>query len=355
MGRHEEIVKLLLEKGASTEIDPEAEVRYPLHWVILNGREKSLSLVKLLVEHRTDKDLEDGEGATAVARAVAKENLDIISYLLEKGARTALSTQEGGTTSILHWSTYIRSTPEKSLAVARLILKHGADVNFRVFTKETPIHTATRNRNLEVMKLILQNGGSIDAQEFFGRTPLIVAINIMRLILHDQSEVLKLLFGDAADKMTEPTSSYPDVHSGLDQELTKAIELLIASGADINVKKHRKWSPLNSAAAKGHENIVELLLDHGADVKNRTENAWTPVLNAANEGHENIIKLLLAHGAELNVFDDHGWTALHSAAREGKTYILEYLVSAGIKADEIDESGDTALHVAATMNEANTS
>lgn len=343
--RHEMVVKLLLERGASTEFDEQAEVRYPLHYATLNGQEKSLSLVRILVEHGVDIDVEDSDGATAVARAVAKEDLEIMHYLLERGAKTTLTMSKGGITNILHWSTRIRSIPEVSLAMAALAVKYGADVNHRADKEETPIYSASRHKNLEVMRLILTNGGKIDAQDSVGRTSLVRAIQLMKLISHDQSE--------AKITLPQSPSSPPAFQSEYDQGYTKAIELLITSGADIHIREHNKWNALNNAAKRGHENIVRLLLDHGADITNRTSNGWPPVLNAANEGHEHIIKLLLGHGAKLNVFDEDGWTPLHCAAREGNINILRYLVDAGIKVEQTDSRGDTALLMAANRNKAN--
>lgn len=353
---HDTIVQLLLERGASTELDGRARVRYPLHYAISVGGEKCLSLVKILVEYGIDKDVKGSAGLTPIVRAMTEENLEVMDYLLGKGAKTILSTTQDGVPSVLHWSIIIRSSPEKSLAMAKLAVRYGADVNYRVGQGNTPIQYATRHKNIEVMKLILDNGGDINAQDSLGRTSLISAIQIMNNSSHDQSEVCLGPIADAAETkavFAQGPDSRPVVRSESDEGYIKAIELLITRAADIHIKDNKGWNALNIAAGKGHENIVRLLFNHRANVMNRTKSGWSPVLNAAHEGHEPIVKLLLLWGAKLNVVDNNGWTALHCAVEKGNINILPYLVSSEIKVDETNAMGWTALLIATANDKVN--
>ena len=325
------ITKLLLDRGASPSLSPDADIRFPLHWIIWDGDEDALSLVQVLVEHGADIDLVDEQGLTAIALAVEKENLEIIRLLLQRKANpTTLISPDSERTHILVLAARIRTTPAKSLKMAQLMLEHGLDVNFRSSWDDTPLWWAADYGNLAVTRLLLDHGAFIDVQKWFEGTPLVAAIRNIQSVPEPQVQVSKPL--------GKPIESIAQV-----QEHEDVARLLVSSGANTNLRASSGLTALHYAAENGSSNIVELLINHGADTTIADNYGLTPLHRAARNGHENIAKFLLAHNADVDALTLNGWTALHVTASEGHTSTVALLVNAGSNLDAIDHEGNTAL------------
>ena len=333
------ITKLLLERGASPSLAPDAEARFPLHETIWHGHEDALSLVQVLLEHGADIDLEDNHGATAIARAVEKENLEVVHLLLQKKAKpTFTPSDDVGRVYILGLATRIQTTPMQSLKMAKLMLEHGLDVNFRDSWESTPLWCAAFNGNLAVTRLLLDHGAFIDVQEKLGITPLMAAIAKMHSAPEPQVQVSKPL--------GKPFQSIAQV-----REHEDVARLLISSGANTNLRASSGTTALYYAADKGSSEMMELLINHGADPTIADNSGATPLHRAAATGQENTAKCLLSHNADVDAVTSNGVTALHLAAFWGHTNIVILLVDAGSNLNATDYVGSTALHRAAEQGQ----
>ena len=329
------ITRLLLDKGASTSLAPDSDVRFPVHAIIWNGREDALSFVQLLLEHGADIDLQDGQGRTAIALAVEKENLEVVDLLLRKNAKPTL-TLAGvpGKIYILNLAARIRTTSVQSLKMAQLMIEHGLNVDFRDSRENVPLWWAAKHGNLAVTRLLLDHGASIDAQNRLGATPLIAATKNMQAIPAPRLQVPKSL--------GKPFHSIAHV-----REHEDVAKLLISLRANTNLRTSSGSTALHHAAEKDSSKILELLINHGADPTIADNYGWTPLHCAAEYGNENTVRILLAHNADVDALTSNGWTALHVAASRSHINILALLIDAGSNLDATDHAGNTALQFSA--------
>ena len=329
------ITKLLLDRGASPSLAPDSDVRFPLQAIIWDGHVDALPFVQTLLEHGADIDLEDNQGVTAIAFAVARENFEVVHLLLQKNAKPTFSLPANlGRVYILGSATKIRTTPVQSLKMAQLMLEHGLDVNFRDSWGNMPLWWAAINGNLAVTRLLLDHGAFIDVQEESGRTPLMAAISKMQPVPETQVQVSR-----PPGKPFQPIAQV--------REHEDVARLLISSGANTNLRATSGFTALHHATEKGSSKIMELLINHGADPTIADTSGATPLHLAAGTGREDTAKFLLAHNADMNAVALNGWTALHAAAFEGHTNTLALLVDAGSNLDAADHAGNTALNLAA--------
>lgn len=80
IGRHSGIAKLLAENGAKLSLD---SVSY---FACLAVEKNSLDALKDIIKYGGDVTLPDGNGTTALHRAVSEGHLEIVKFLLDRGA-----------------------------------------------------------------------------------------------------------------------------------------------------------------------------------------------------------------------------------------------------------------------------
>uniref|UniRef100_A0A6C0I514 Uncharacterized protein n=1 Tax=viral metagenome TaxID=1070528 RepID=A0A6C0I514_9ZZZZ len=174
------------------------------------------------------------------------------------------------------------------------LLNKGLDVN--TFADGALIHHACYNGRLAVTKLLIERGADVNDDNGAGGTPLHLAC----------------AYGDTYNNSVEV------------QEL---ITFLLNNGADVNRKDNRGETPLHYACGdERHEDaeensptrvkIIKILLDNGADVNSKSNNSnrwtpgWTPLHFACKAQRPGAVKLLLARGADVNSKDMNGNTPI---------------------------------------------
>jgi ankyrin repeat protein len=110
---------------------------------------------------------------------------------------------------------------------ARVLLKHGADVNPRATTspKNTALAEAAFRGNAEVVDLLAQHGASVDAQNDWHWTAL---------------------------------------HYAANKGHRKVCEVLLKHGAQINAQTPTGQTPLKLAKTGGHADLAAFLASRGA-------------------------------------------------------------------------------------------
>lgn len=203
------------------------------------------------------------------------------------------------------------------IAIVKLLLDNGADINAKTNNGETPFHYLCKYYQGDklhfVAKLLIEYGADVNAEDsgwiVGGETPL------QKLCCYYKNE-----------------------------DLIHAVKLLIDKGANANTKNKKGDNPLYTVCSNyNKENmlgIVKLLIDNGADVNNnvswiqrRFENKWRSPLNSLCRfyRHDNlidIVQLLIQKGADVNAEDPQKqWSIWKDDPYESRNTPLHYLCS----------------------------
>jgi uncharacterized protein len=142
---------------------------------------------ELLYEDTSLLNSFSSEGNTPLIYASYFGHLDIVKYLVPKGAKVNLKTRNEENQTALH-----AAISGKNLNVVKFLLENGADVNAEKVDRLTPMHLAAESNQIHVVKILLIHRANINARMEGDITPLTLAK------VNDAQEVVNLLIPKGA-------------------------------------------------------------------------------------------------------------------------------------------------------------
>jgi ankyrin repeat protein len=207
--------------------------RTPLHIAAEMGY---ADLVELLAP-KTDLDLRDGEGGTALHAAVretiAREtHKDVVKALLRAGVRTE-ATDDRGRTAL-----HLAAAAGKA-DLAEILLDNGADVNAGDWGW-TPLHEAVDRRDKAMAELLLKRKADVNAAERH-----------------------RTVDPDTGVVTVDPVGGTTPLHVAVSKHSKELVKLLISHKADVNAKDQGGRTALTNAIGFDDAEMAALLRKHG--------------------------------------------------------------------------------------------
>lgn len=173
-------------------------------------------------------------------------------------------------------------------ALAKLLIKHGADVTVSNSEDTTPLDYVIVNGYDDLLKLFIANKKFDLNEGIDGKTPLEKAIE------YNQENIAKILVNHGADIDLSDGSGRTPLHQAVASNLNELAKLLIEKGANINAKDGQGETPLDNAVRGKNLEMVELLIKHGADVtiKNNQGQTALDLARTSEQPNDTLIELL---------------------------------------------------------------
>ena len=240
-------------------------------------------------------------GTTALSLAAGVGNTEIVSMLVDAGARAETAEQNdqdvGSTGGI---SALLRAVANENEKIARILISAGAEVNATMPEQKSRAREATggisalmlaiNKSNGELARILIEAGADLNYQipgeQPFGSNPETAGLTALVLtVTNDQPGMARLLIEAGANvnqTLPEQTSRAGEATGGVsalllavDKGYTELVRVLLDGGADLNyeVPGERPFgknpstaglTALRIATAKEDEEMVKLLLDAGA-------------------------------------------------------------------------------------------
>jgi ankyrin repeat protein len=237
-----------------------------------------------------------------------------------------------------------------NVAMTRLLLELGANLEESSGNHTTPLLIALLNGQVTLAKELLEKGANPNAADDYHRAALFAAIDL-RNFNHEKYPFL-----------------YDDGHDPLD-----LIRALLAKGADTNLRTDTipvhglmqfdgSWvnfdgqTPFIRAALSGDIEVMRLLLQHGADPNIATAQGSTALMAASGinwipaqtftrpeANYVEAVTLCLERGAAVNAANSLKLAAIHGAANRGWVSIIQILADHGARLDVADIGGRTPM------------
>ncbi|MDQ6707619.1 MAG: ankyrin repeat domain-containing protein, partial [Acidobacteriota bacterium] len=281
--------------------------------------------VAALIGNKVDVNAQEDDGATPLAWAVVRCNLELAKLLLEAGANPNLANEQGiGPLNI--------AITNGSPGMVELLLGKGADANIARESGETPLMTAARLGQIEIMKMLLDYHADVNVREKrFGQTALMWAAGhpaaVQFLVQHGADVHASSKVWDITAAIYTPTTStigktgipwnndgvYTSKQGGQNALLfavqkhdLESVRFLLDAGVDVNTPSADGTTPLLASLYKWDPLGKEFIGGKGAPAPSGSSARFGADLKLAS--------LLLDRRAKVNVADGAGYTPLHGAA-----------------------------------------
>ncbi|KAF3384050.1 putative ankyrin repeat protein L25 [Talaromyces pinophilus] len=317
---HVEIVEMLLKNGA------DINARNTSHESALHAASRGgyIEIVELLLKDRAL----DADQADTLYEASGAGSLDVVQYLMKKGA--GVNAQGGYYGNALQ-----QASRAGSLSVVLYLVEKGARINAQGGYYRNSLQAASAAGHFQIVEFLVTHGANAASAAGILEGPYIM--------LHEGPQV----YADNTDHVK-------NMFALLVQRHTKIMEILLRYRADINTQGGCLGNALQAASLGGGIAIINILLEKGANIRGLTSMLKGDIIgtcfkifldnksddrlyNYPYRSQYDIVQILLKKGADalfkagadVNAQGSKYSTALYAATKKGYQEIVQMLLSNG--------------------------
>ncbi|OGE57475.1 hypothetical protein PENARI_c002G10273 [Penicillium arizonense] len=271
------------------------------------------------------------------------------------------------------------------LNVVKVLLKHGANVNFHAKNIPSALgKAAAQSVNFrprltrccpppipiehhpaefidngcrdyeEIIRVLLEHGANPNSLESRGRTPLNIATHftnpkIVELLIQYGATLEVVDLPEGWDPLTYRTTPIKFLCQSSCPSRTEMLDLLLKHGADINFADKNNETPIFAVATEwdidNNEDLLKEFVARGAQVNYQNSDGNTP-LHVCDDHQDQLIPILLENGADINMRNNSGQTPLLFHLVQWRGYHAELLLEAGADHTLVDDLGFSPLAAA---------
>ena len=302
---------------------------------------------KALLKSKTDVNVPQGDGMTALHWATMNNDVELVNLLLAAGADVKAATRNGAMTPLF------TACQNGNAAIVTALIKAGANANSVTSYGTTALMLAASSGNAETVKALLDGGADANAKDTaHGQTALMYAaaenrpaaiktllargadpkvtsavVRLGRVTVDDNGNPIEDTPPPAARPAATPAPAAaaaaaaraaarpaPKENSKFDANALARPDRNGSPGAKMGGNSATSmggFAALSYAARDGRIEAVQALVESGADVNQQTgSEKSTPMVLALINGHYDVAKYLLDKGADPNIANVDGLAPL---------------------------------------------
>merc|ERR1719499_876483 len=284
--------------------------------------ENQVQIVKTLLAHNAELNIEDNYGTTPLWDALTHEHWELAIYIHSMGGN--MGDQKNRARKIAtKLAFFVHHNKLKNLEAW---LECGADPDWYDYDGRTALHVAESQSNAAAIKILKAHGadgkildrwGTMSGDsKFNGRMQSISDVDadfanvfettpIRTMALDKDLLVLSILsIADSNDHKRREALLPSLTCSVVCIRDVQLISQLIYKGVDVTMGDYDRRTPLHIACAIGAKDIVRKLVWNSANINAVDRFGYTPLYEAVQRGNDDVCEYLRSQGAELRVKDD---------------------------------------------------
>ena len=318
-----------------------------LHWAASKG---NIELMEYLVAKGAKADLIDSHGATPLnfAAGGGQQNTKVYDICLAHGADLKKDLNTDGANALL-----LAIANDKDLMLTNYFISKGLDLKSKDTNGANAFSYAAKAGNIDMLKTLLQKG--VPAQD---NAMLMAAQGTRRgpnsIEVYQYLETLKI----------KPAVKGPNGENALHILVRKPkqneiITYFLSKGVDVNqADEDGNTAFMNAAASNRDTTALALLIPHVKNINQKNAKGVTALAMAARSNSAEAVNFLIGKGAEISAVDNNGdnlafyllqsYNGQRSEDFEAKLKVLE---SKGFKITTPQKNGNTLYHLAVAKND----
>lgn len=241
----------------------------------------------LLKEHHIDVNYINDKEETAMNLAARTSSYWFINFLLENGADPNLSDE---------YSPLSEAAGCGNIHEARILLKHGADINKKDNNRgETPFQHAVSRAEIPLLEMMMEFNPDLETTDFNGNTPLIKSIKDSYF---KRGDVVSYLVDKGCNVNAKNKEGKTPLHFTCQYEMYDSTMLLFNKGADPNAQDNELNTPVHIAIMNKQSKAAAFLVKHGGNPNLPNAKGETPMSLAKSMKFPNLHKFFLQYGGK---------------------------------------------------------
>ncbi len=274
------------------------------------------------------------DGRTYIFWAAYRDNLEIMRFLVEKGAKTDIIDSHG-----YSLANFAAVTGQLNPDLYNFCLNHGANL-----VKDTNnaganalLLVAPFAKNFTTIEYFTSKGVSLKSKDNNGNGIFNYAAKAGNIPL------MKRLIEKGVDYKTlskEGENAIIFASRGLRRKTNtlETFKYLVSLGISANVTTKSGETPLHSLAYKSKDiNVFKYFIAEGVDPNQLNEDGNTALLNAAYRSDETIINYLVSETKDINHKNKEGRSALTNAVYRNSPEVVAFLLEKGAAIHVLDK------------------
>lgn len=301
----------------------------------INAEAPMESLKLLLAQKGNDLDKLTHDSRTYIFWAANRGNLELVEYLISKGAKVNVEDSHGYTPL-----TFAAVAGQSNTKIYDALIKAGADIKQTNHDGANVLLLAiSSDKELSLTNYFVSKGLSLQSTDAAGNTAFNYAARSGNIELMKTLVQKGVKYNNNAMLMAAQGSRFSS--NGI--EVYQYLESLKIKP---NATGKSGENVLHSLVRKpNQQEIIKYFLQKGVDVNKADNEGNTPFMNAAASNRDvATLELLAAQVKDINKANNAGVTALAMAVQRNSADVVEFLLKKGANANTVDAEGNNLAY-----------
>ncbi|WP_047246016.1 ankyrin repeat domain-containing protein [Maribacter thermophilus] len=277
------------------------------------------------------------DGRTYAFWAANTSNLEILKYLVQKGAKVNIEDSHGYSVA-----NFAAVTGQLNTEMYDFLLANGADLKTEKNHDgaNALLLAASFAKDFEIIDYFVEKGLSINSIDIYENGIFNYAVkggNIPVL----KKLVEKGLPYNTIDKKGSNAMLLASQGTRRTQNTLEVYKYLKELGIPVNIADKEGKTPLHYISGRNKDiDTYRFFIENGVDVKKQDASGTTPFMNAARTNDLEVVKYLFNYVEDINAHDKNGRSALAMAVDKNKVEVIDFLLEKGADINTTDKKGN---------------